>query len=56
MTNDYLTKGALLKMLEAKKAKWRELKDKHQDVTYENFIDDVILVYSWVIDDVIRME
>jgi len=52
MTNDYILKVDLLKMLDLKKSKWCELKGKNQDVTHENFIDDIILAFDWIINDV----
>ena len=55
MADDYILKTDVLKMLDLKINKWRELKGQRQDVTHENFIDDVILVYEWVIGDIEKM-
>lgn len=56
MTDEYIKKGDLLKDFDLKLARWKELKEKgNHDVTHENFIDDVILVYQWVLRDVERM-
>ena len=48
-------KREILEMLSLKKNKWYELKGKDHDVTHENFIDDVILVLDWVIDDIEKL-
>lgn len=54
--NEYIKKGDLLRNFDLKLAKWKEYKEKgHQDVTHENFVDDVILVYEWVLNDIERM-
>ena len=50
-----LEKSDIIKMLDTNASKWRELKGREQDVTHENFIDNVILVYEWIIRDVERM-
>lgn len=52
MKDEYILKTDILKMLDLKKNKWSSLKGKEQDVTQENFVDNVILVLDWVIDDV----
>ena len=52
MANEYILKVDLLKMLDLKKSKWCELKGKGHDVTHENFIDDIILAFDWIINDV----
>lgn len=57
---DTLEKVDILKMLDLNVNKWREIKGNEakghkQDVTHENFIDNVILVYEWIIRDVERM-
>ena len=56
MENAYIKKENILKTFEEKMTRWKEIKGEGQDVTYENFIDNVILVYSWVMDDISRME
>lgn len=56
MTDDYIKKGDLLKDFNLKLSRWKELKDKEQDVTHENFIDDVILVLGWVLNDIEKYE
>lgn len=57
MTDEYLKKGDLLRDFDLKLAKWKEYKEKgQQDVTHENFIDDVILVLGWVITDIENYE
>ena len=55
MTDDYILKSDVLRMIDLKIAKWKALKDKPQDVTQENFIDNVILALNWVMDDVERL-
>lgn len=52
MANEYIKKYDILNMLDLKKAKWSELKSNEQDVTHENFIDNVLLVLDWVMKDV----
>ena len=37
------------------KNKWLAIKGHDQDVTQENFIDNVLMVYEWIISDVERM-
>jgi len=53
MENRY--KKEVLEMLSLNKCKWMELKGKDQDVTQENFVDTVILVFDWIIADVEKM-
>ena len=56
MTDEYIKKGDLLRDFDLKLARWKELKEKgHHDVTHENFIDDVILVLGWVLNDIAKM-
>lgn len=50
-----LEKNDIIKMLDTNANKWRDLKGHEQDVTHENFIDNVILVYEWIIRDIERM-
>ena len=52
MAEEYILKTDLLKMLALKKSKWCDMKGQHQDVTHENFIDDIILAFDWIINDV----
>ena len=53
---DTLVKVDVLKMIDLNINKWQEMKGRGSyDVTHENFIDDVILVYQWVLRDVERM-
>lgn len=54
--NEYLSKHEILKNINLNIAKWKELKKKGSyDVTHENFLDDVILVYEWVLNDIEKM-
>ena len=55
MTDDLIYKEDILKTLTLKKSKWSELKGKHQDITQENFIDNVILTINWLIDEIEKM-
>ena len=48
-------KQEVLEMLSSNKDRWQELKGKEYDTTHENFIDDVLLVYEWVIKDIEKM-
>jgi len=54
-----INKDELLKKLDMERDKWKAIKrhdqDVSQDVTQENFIDNVILIYEWVIRDVEKM-
>ena len=53
--NEYLKKTDILTMLDLNKSKWLEIKGNEQDITRKNFIDNVILVYEWIIGDVEKM-
>ena len=53
--NTTIEKKDLLEYLALNEAKWKERKNLGQDVTHENFISDVILVYQWIIMDVEKM-
>ena len=55
MKNNTISKDQLIGMLSLKSEQWKELKGQHQDVTHENFIDNVLLVYEWIIRDIERM-
>ena len=50
-----INKEDLIKHLDMEKDKWKAIKGHDQDVTQDNFIDNVILVYEWIISDVERM-
>ena len=52
---DTIRKDDLIKRLDMEKDKWIAIKGHDQDVTQDNFIDNVILVYEWIISDVERM-
>ena len=56
MTNEYILKTDILKMLDLKKNKWSSLKGKGHDVTQENFVDDVLLVLDWIMCDIEKFE
>lgn len=53
---EYILKEDLLNILKAKKDAWRNLKGKEQDVTHENFIDNVLLALEWISDEVENMK
>jgi len=53
--NEYIKKNDLLKDFALQRDRWKQIKNKDQDVTQENFIDNVILVYEWIIGDLERM-
>ena len=55
MENTYILKSDILRMIGLKINKWSELKGEPQDVTQENFIDNVILALQWVMSDVEQM-
>jgi len=54
-----IDKKDLLMHLSLKKSKWMEIREKErmgeQNVTHENFINDVILTLDWIINDVTNM-
>ena len=52
---DMIRKDELLKRLDMERDKWKAIKGREQDVTQENFIDNIILIYEWVISDIERM-
>ena len=56
MGKETIYKADLLKILNDNLDNWKKLKEKQeeqpQDVTTENFIDNVIYVYKWVVDTV----
>ena len=54
---DTIRKCDIIKRLDMERDKWKAIKghDNGQDVTQENFIDNVILVYEWLIDDIQKM-
>ena len=52
---DTIRKDDIIKKLDMEKDKWKAIKGHDQDVTQENFIDNVILVYEWIISDVLKM-
>jgi len=45
----------ILELLNLKKYKWQELKGKPQDVTHEDFINNVIWTYNDIIRDIENM-
>jgi len=49
-------KKEVLEMLSLKKNQWMELKGKEQDLTHENFVDNVILTINWIMSDIERMD
>ena len=56
MGKETIYKADLLEILNDNLDNWKKLKEKQeeqqQDVTTENFIDNVIYVYKWVVDTV----
>ena len=56
MGKETIYKADLLKILNDNLENWKKLKEKQeeqpQDVTTENFIDNVIYVYKWVVETV----
>ena len=53
--NDTIRKEYIISKLTMEKEKWMAIKGHDQDVTQDNFIDNVLLVYEWIISDVERM-
>ena len=53
--NDTIRKEYIINKLIMEKEKWMAIKGHDQDVTQDNFIDNVLLVYEWIISDVERM-
>jgi len=56
MGRETIYKADLLEILNDNLDNWKKLKEKQeeqpQDVTTENFIDNVIYIYKWVVDTV----
>lgn len=52
---DTIRKEYIISRLIMEKEKWMAIKGHDQDVTQENFIDNVLLVYEWIISDVEKM-
>ena len=54
MAKETIYKADLLNILNDNLENWKSLKEsqQQQDVTTENFIDNVIFVYNWVMDTV----
>lgn len=50
--NEYMKKKDILKMLDLKKNKWNALRNKEQNVTHKNFVEDVVLVLDWIMRDI----
>lgn len=53
--NETIRKGDIVSKLIMEREKWMAIKGHDQDVTQDNFIDNVLLVYEWIISDVERM-
>lgn len=53
--NETIKKKDIISKLLMERNKWLAIKGHDQDVTQENFIDNVLLVYEWIISDVERM-
>lgn len=49
-------KQQVLQMLSLEKNKWNDIKGKEQDMTQENFVDNVMLVLDWVMRDIEKMK
>lgn len=55
MTDEYIKKGDILRMIDLHITRWSDLKGKEQDVTQENFIDNVLLVLEWIMNDIEKL-
>ena len=53
--NDTIKKERIINHLLMEKQKWEAIKGHDQNVTQENFIDNVLLVYEWFISDIEKM-
>ena len=53
--NETIRKEELVSKLLMEKNKWLAIKGHDQDVTQDNFIDNVLLVYEWIISDIEKM-
>jgi len=53
--NDTIRKEEIVSKLLKEKEKWMAIKGHDQDVTQDNFVDNVLLVYEWIIKDVEKM-
>lgn len=55
MEKGYILITDVLKLITLKKNKWMEIKGQDQDVTQENFVDNVIWALDSVISDIEKM-
>lgn len=55
MEKDYILITDVLKLITLKKNKWMDIKGQDQDVTQENFVDNVIWALDSVISDIEKM-
>lgn len=55
MNNEYISKVDVLKMMVLNKNKWLEIKGNYQDVTQENFVDNVIWAFDYIMKDLEKM-
>ena len=55
MEKGYILITDVLKLITLKKNKWMEIKGQDQDVTQENFADNVIWALDSVISDIEKM-
>ena len=53
--NETIKKEVIVNKLLMERNKWLAIKGHDQDVTQDNFIDNVLLVYEWIISDVEKM-
>jgi hypothetical protein len=53
--NETIKKEVIISRLLMEKEKWMAIKGHSQDVTQDNFVDNVLLVYEWIISDVEKM-
>lgn len=52
MAKEYILKEELMGILKNKAEAWGELQGKQQDVTTENFVENAVLIYTWIIGEV----
>ena len=53
--NKCIEKNHVINLLRVRKDEWSKLKGKDQDVTQENFVDNVIWAFDYILKDLEKM-
>ena len=56
MANEYISKEEIIKWLDSNVEAWSRLQGRQQDVTTENFVENALLVYRWIISEVENLQ